>query len=62
MQRMRWEYFLPLVDFAYNNGYQEALKMSPLKALYGGKFNTLINWNDPMNKVHIKPNMLEEME
>jgi hypothetical protein len=30
----KWEYYLPLIDFSYNNGYQESLKMSPFEALY----------------------------
>jgi hypothetical protein len=34
-QPKKWEDYLPLVDFAYNNGYQESLKMSPFKVLYG---------------------------
>jgi hypothetical protein len=33
----KWEDYLHLVDFAYNNGYQESLKMSPFELLYGGK-------------------------
>ena len=31
----KWEYFLYLVEFAYNNGYQTSVKMSPFEALYG---------------------------
>jgi hypothetical protein len=27
--------YLHLVEFSYNNGYQESLKMSPFEALYG---------------------------
>jgi hypothetical protein len=34
-QPKKWEDYLPLVEFSYNNGYQESLKMSPFKALYG---------------------------
>jgi hypothetical protein len=34
-QPKKWENYLPLVDFSYNNGYQESLKMIPLEALYG---------------------------
>jgi hypothetical protein len=30
-QPKKWEDYLPLVEFSYNNGYQESLKMSPLK-------------------------------
>jgi hypothetical protein len=32
-QPKKWEDYLPLVEFAYNNGYQESLKMSPLEVL-----------------------------
>jgi hypothetical protein len=31
----KWEDYLPLVEFAYKNGYQESLNMSPFEALYG---------------------------
>jgi hypothetical protein len=33
-QPKKWEDYLPLVEFSYNNGYQESLKMSPFEALY----------------------------
>ena len=33
----KWEDYLHLVEFAYNNGYQDSLRMSPFKALYGRK-------------------------
>ena len=29
----KWEYYLHLVKFYYNNGYQASLKMSPFEAL-----------------------------
>jgi len=34
-QQGKWEEYLPLVEFAYNNSYHELLGMSPLEALYG---------------------------
>jgi hypothetical protein len=34
-QPKKWEDYLPLVEFTYNNGYHESLKMSPFEALYG---------------------------
>jgi hypothetical protein len=43
-QPKKWEDYLPLVEFAYNNGYQESLKMSPFKVLYGRSCNTLVSW------------------
>jgi hypothetical protein len=33
----KWEDYLHLVEFAYKNGYQASLKMSPFEALYGRK-------------------------
>jgi hypothetical protein len=33
----KWEDYLHLVEFSYNNGYQASLKMSPFEALYGRK-------------------------
>ena len=42
-QQRRWEEYLPLVEFSYNNSYQESLRMSPFKALYGRSCNTPIS-------------------
>jgi hypothetical protein len=39
----RWEDYLHLVEFSYNNGYHTSLKMSPFEALYGRKCNTLVS-------------------
>jgi hypothetical protein len=61
-QPKKWEDFLPLVEFAYNNGYQESLKMSPFEVLYGRPCNTLVSWSNHLNRVTIGPDMLKEME
>jgi hypothetical protein len=61
-QPKKWEDYLPLVEFAYNNGYQESLKMSPFEALYGRQCNIPISWNNPVDGVTISPDMLKEME
>ena len=52
-QQRKWEEYLPLVEFAYNNGYQEYFRMSLFEALYGWSCNTPISWSDPVNKVVI---------
>jgi hypothetical protein len=31
----KWDKHLPLVEFLYNNSYQESIKMSPFEAVYG---------------------------
>ncbi|WRX25513.1 Reverse transcriptase domain - like 10 [Theobroma cacao] len=32
---VRWDRYLPLVDFAYNNSFQTSVQMAPCEALYG---------------------------
>lgn len=39
-QQMKWGDYLPLVEFAYNNGHYDSLKMSPFEALYRQSCNT----------------------
>jgi hypothetical protein len=58
----KWEDYLHLVEFAYNNGYQASLKMSPFEALYGRKCNTPVSWDNPTNRVVVGPYLLREME
>jgi hypothetical protein len=43
----KWEDYLHLVEFSYNNGYQASLKMSPFEALYGRKCNMPVSWDNP---------------
>ena len=38
----KWEDYLNLVEFSYNNGYQASLKRIMFEALYGRKCNTLV--------------------
>jgi hypothetical protein len=40
LSRGSWESWLPLAEFAYNNSYQESIKMAPFEALYCRKCRT----------------------
>ena len=51
----KWEDYLHLVEFAYNNGYPSSLNMSPFEAVYGRKCNTPISWDNPMDRVIVGP-------
>jgi hypothetical protein len=42
----KWEDCFHLVEFAYNNGYQTYLKMSPFETLYGIQCNTPVTWDN----------------
>jgi hypothetical protein len=58
----KWEDYLHLVEFAYNNGYQTSLKMSPFEALYGRKCNTPVSWDNPTYIVVLGAEFLKDME
>ena len=51
-----------MVEFAYNNGQQESLGMSPYEALYGRRCRTPVTWDKPVNRVVFGPEFLKEME
>eukprot|EP00253_Pinus_taeda_P006077 PITA_06077 len=61
-QPSRWEEYLHLVEFAYNNGYHASLQMSPFEVLYGWRCRTPSSWSGPEDKLVLGPEMLKEME
>jgi hypothetical protein len=58
----KWEDYLHLVEFAYNNGYQNSAKLSPIEIMYGKKCTTPISWDNPDDRLMVGPEMLQEME
>ena len=40
----KWDGWLKLAEFSYNNSYQESIRMAPFEALYGKKCRTPLNW------------------
>lgn len=42
----RWECYLPLAEFAYNNSNQTSIKMIPFEALFGKGGQTYLCWID----------------
>eukprot|EP00253_Pinus_taeda_P029719 PITA_29719 len=61
-QPTKWEDYLHLVEFAYNNGYHTSLQMSPFEVLYGRKCRTPSRWSGPEDRLMLGPEMLKEME
>jgi hypothetical protein len=51
----KWEDYLHLVEFSYNNGYQASLRMSPFEALYGKKCDSPVSWDNPTDRVVLGP-------
>ena len=58
----KWEDYLHLVEFAYNNGYQTLAKLSPFEILYSRKCTTAIKWDNPTEKIMVGPEIPQEME
>ena len=58
----KWEDYLHLVEFAYNNHYQASAKLSPFEILYGRKCNTPISWSNLVDRLMLAPDLLKEME
>jgi len=54
----KWEDYLNLVDFSYNDGYQASLKMIPFEALYGRRCNTPLSWDNPTYHAVVGPYLL----
>jgi hypothetical protein len=53
---------MSLVEFSYNNNYQESLKMSPFEALYGCRCRTPLNWIEPRERTIFGPDLVTEAE
>ena len=49
----KWEDYLHLAEFAYNNGYHNSSKMSPFEVLYGRKCRTSVTWDSPIES-HVR--------
>ena len=61
-QSDKWEDYLHLVEFAYNNNYQASAIFSPFEILYGRKCNTPISWSNLVDRLVLGPELLKEME
>lgn len=61
-QQSRWEEYLFLVEFAYNNGYHSSIGMLPFLALYGHPCCTPLSWDRLEDRVCLGPDFLCEME
>ena len=59
---MKWEDYLHLAQFAYNNGYQDSVKMSPLEVLYGWKCRTPVTWDSSVDQLMLGLDLLMDLE
>ena len=58
----KWEYYLHLAEFAYNNRYHTSTKMSPFEVLYGWKCRTPVTWDSPVDWLMLGHDLLMDLE
>jgi hypothetical protein len=58
----KWDKYLPLAEFSYNNSYQESIKMSPFEALYGRPCCTPLSWSESGERVIFGLDIVTEAE
>jgi len=56
-QKTKWEDYLYLVEFAYDNGYHSYLGMDHFEDLYGRRRRTPLSWNNQEGQMMIQPKM-----
>ena len=56
----KWDECLTLAEFSYNNSYQESIRMTSFKALYGKKYRTPLNWVEVGDHSSFRPDFIKE--
>ena len=59
---VKWEDYLQLVEFAYNNNFQVSAGISPFEIFYAHKCNIPISWSSLVDILMLGPDLLEDME
>ena len=55
-----WSQYLPLIEFSYNNSYQESIQMSPYEMLYGRKCRSPIHWHEAGERRYLGPELVDQ--
>ena len=58
----KWEDYLHLIEFEYNNGYHNSVKMSSFEVLYGWKCRTPVTWDSLVDQLMLGPDLLNDLE
>ena len=55
-----WEEHVPLVEFTYNNSYQESIQMAPYKALHERPCQSPVCWTEVGERPSTSPNLIKD--
>ena len=51
---------MPLIEFAYNNSFQQSIGMAPFEVLYGRACRTPIYWDEVGERTIIGPEIVQQ--
>ena len=54
------EFFLPLIEFTYNNNFPFTIGIDPYEALYGRRCRTPLCWLEPGENLTLKPEVVQQ--
>ena len=57
-----WDWYIPLMEFSYNNGYQFSIGMAMYEALYGIRCRTPMCWTELHEHKIIGPYLVKDTE
>ena len=60
--QVKWEEYLHLVKFAYNNSHHTYIGMPPYQAFYGRPCRTPLSWDRIEDRVSMEPQLVRDME
>ncbi|XP_073311037.1 uncharacterized protein [Primulina huaijiensis] len=56
-----WEPKLPLLEFTYNNSYQESIGIAPYEALYERKYRSPVYWDEVEERAELRPDIVSQI-
>ena len=56
-----WPDKVTLMEFTYNNSYQQSLKKSPYQELYGRKYQSPIHWHEASERKFLGPGEVDKV-
>lgn len=56
----KWQSYIPLVEFAYNNSYHSSIGMAPFEALYGRPCRSPLCWAEVGDSKLLGPDLVQE--
>ncbi|WRX18968.1 Integrase zinc-binding domain - like 10 [Theobroma cacao] len=57
---VKWDQYLPLVEYAYNNNFQASIQMAPFEALYGWRCRSPIGWLEVGERKLLEPELVQD--